>query len=112
MKQGADMAAGRPTTTTNKNCVKQEDLAKLNPMGNADKSCKMTVLNSSRSKLEAKIECNSPDNKSISNISLQALSSESSKFTVTSSGTANGQPMNMNINGTGKWLSATCTETK
>ncbi len=27
-------------------------------------------------------------------------------------GTNNGRPMNMTVNGTGKWLSATCTETK
>jgi hypothetical protein len=112
MQQGANMAAGKPTTTTSKNCVKKEDLAKLNPMANADKSCKMTVINSSRSKLEAKMDCDSPDNKTTSTVTVEASSSESSKFSVVSKGTSNGQPMNMTVNGTGKWLSATCTDSK
>jgi hypothetical protein len=112
LKQAGDMTSGKPTTSTNKNCVKKEDLVKLNPMANDDKSCKMTVLNSSSSKLEAKVDCDSPGNKTSSTITIQALSSDSSKFSLTSSGTSNGQPMNMTMNGTGKWLSATCTETK
>jgi hypothetical protein len=112
MQKAGGMASGQPTTTTNKNCVKKEDLVKLNPMGNDDKSCKMTVVNSSRSKLEAKVDCDSPGNKSSSSVTIEASSSESSKFKVVSTGTSNGRPMNMTVNGTGKWLSATCTETK
>jgi hypothetical protein len=110
MKRASDVTSGKPTTS--KSCVKKEDLAKLNPGGNVDKSCKMTVLSSSHSKQEIKMDCNSPDNKSTSTVTIEALSSESSKFSLVSSGTANGQPMNMTMNGTGKWLSATCTETK
>jgi hypothetical protein len=112
MKQAGSMASGKPTTTTNKNCVKKEDLAKLNPLGNADKSCKMTVINSSRSKLEAKIECDSSSNKSTSTVTMEALSPETSKFSLVSTGTADGHPMNMTVNGTGKWLSAACTDAK
>jgi hypothetical protein len=112
MKQSADMAAGKHTITTNKNCVKKEDLTRLNPLGNEDKSCKMTVLNSSSSKLEAKIDCDSPGNKTTTTFTIQALASDSSKFSLASNGTSNGQPINMTMNGTGKWLSATCTETK
>jgi len=112
LKQAGNLASGKPTTTTNKNCVKKEDLVRLNPLGNADKSCKMTVINSSRSKLEAKMDCDSPGNKSTSNVSIEASSSESSRFSVVSTGTADGHPMNMTVNGTGKWLSATCTDTK
>jgi hypothetical protein len=112
LKQAGNMASGKPTTSTSKNCVKKEDLARLNPLGNSDKSCKMTVINSSRSKLEARMDCDSPDNKSTSTVTIEASSSESSKFSVVSKGTANGRPMNMTVNGTGKWLSATCTDTK
>lgn len=112
LKQSGNMAAGKPTTTTNKNCVKKEDLTKMNPMGNQDKSCKMTVVNSSRGKFEAKVDCDSPENKSTSTVSIEAVSSESSKFSIVSSGTANGQPVHMTVNGTGKWLGATCTDSK
>jgi Protein of unknown function (DUF3617) len=113
MKQGSDIASGKPTTSTNKNCIKKEDLAKLNPMqNNDDKSCKMTVVNSSRTKLEAKVDCDSGGNKSSSTLSMETSGSESSKFSLISTGTNNGRPMNMTVNGTGKWLSATCTENK
>jgi Protein of unknown function (DUF3617) len=99
-------------TSTNKNCVRKEDLAKLNPLANDDKSCKMTVVNSSGSKLEAKMECESPGNKSTSTVTIEASGQESSKFSVVSTGVAEGHPMNMTVNGTGKWLGATCTEAK
>jgi hypothetical protein len=112
MKQAAGIASSKPITTTNRSCIKKEDLTNLNPMGNADKSCKMTVIHSSRSKLEAKMVCDSPANKSTSTVTIEALSPESSKFSVVAGGTSNGRPMNMTVNGTGKWLSATCTASK
>jgi Protein of unknown function (DUF3617) len=112
LKQAGNMASGKPSTTTSRNCVKKEDLVRLNPLSNADKSCKMTVISSSHNKLEAKIDCDSAANKSTSTMTIEASSSESSKFRVVSTGTAEGRPMNMTIDGTGKWLSATCTDTK
>jgi hypothetical protein len=56
------------------------------------------------------VECSDPNNKSASTIVAEAPSSELLKFSVVSSGTANGQAMNMTVNGTGKWLSASCTD--
>jgi hypothetical protein len=112
LKQAANMTSGKPTTSTSQNCVKKEDLARLNPLGNADKSCKMTVIDSTRSKLEAKVECDSPGNKSSSTVTVEAASPELSRFSVVSTGIADGHPMNMTVNGTGKWLSAACTDTK
>jgi hypothetical protein len=112
LKQAGNMASGKPSTTTSSNCVKKEDLVRLNPLSNADKSCKMTVISSSPNKLEAKVDCDSAGNKSTSTMTIQASSSESSKFHVVSTGTAEGRPMNMTIDGTGKWLSASCTDTK
>jgi hypothetical protein len=110
LKQAGNIASGKPTTS--KNCVKQEDLVRLNPLGNADKSCKLTVINSSRSKLEAHMDCDSPANKSSSTVTIEASSSESSKFSVVTTGTTNGHSMNMTVNGTGKWLGAVCTDAK
>jgi hypothetical protein len=112
LKQAGNIASGRPMTSTNKNCVRKEDLVRLNPMRNTDKSCKMTVINSSPSTFEAKMVCDSPQNKTTSSITVEASSPESSKFKVVSTGTADGRPMNMTVNGTGKWLSETCTDTK
>jgi hypothetical protein len=108
MKQGAN--PGAPRTTTNKNCVKKEDLAKLNPRD--DKTCKMTLVGSSRNKQEIKMDCDSNGSKQTGTMVIEALSSESTKFNIQAAANQNGQPMNMTINGTGKWLSATCTDSK
>ena len=111
LKQAGNMASGRPVTHTNKSCVKKEDLLNFNPT-DLPKSCKLTVTNSTRSKFEGKAVCDTADNKTTSTIVAESLNSESMKFTVASNGTADGQPVNMTINGTGKWLSAACTDSK
>jgi len=108
MKNAGNMAAGKPTV--NRHCVKKEDLVNFNPTSMA-KSCKTTVVDSSGSRFEAKVECNDPDNKTTSTIVAEALSAVSMKFSVVSSGTAHGHPVNMTVNGTGKWLSAACPDT-
>lgn len=110
LKQAGDMSSGKPTT--NKSCVKKEDLVRMNPLASVDKGCKMTVINSSNSKMEAKVECDSTGNKSSSTVTLEATSSESSKFRVVTAGETGGRPVHMTINGTGKWLGPTCTEKK
>jgi len=110
MKQASGMASGQPTTTTTKRCVTKDDLAKLNPNVNKDQSCKMTVTSSSRNKQEVHMECELNGNKQTGTAVFEALSSESMKFNVQVAATNNGQPMNMTINGTSKWLGATCTE--
>jgi hypothetical protein len=108
IKNASNMGSGKPMV--NRHCVKQEDLSHFNPTGLA-KSCKTSVTNSSRSKFEAKVDCDDPNNKTTSSIVAEA-SSDTMKFTVVSSGTSNGHPMNMTINGTGKWISDACTDSK
>lgn len=108
MKQGAN--PGAPRTSTSKNCVKKEDLAKLNPRD--DKSCKMTLISSSRNKQEIKTDCDSKGGKQTGTMVIEALSTDSTKFNLQIAANQNGQSMNMTINGTGKFLSATCTDTK
>lgn len=109
MKRASGILSGKPTV--NKSCMKKEDLANFNPTS-MPKACKMTVTSSSRSKFEAKVDCDMPENKSTATIVAEAVTPESMKFQVVSSGTAQGHAMNMTVNGTGKWLSATCTDAK
>lgn len=106
------LMGGAPTTTTSKTCVKKEDLAKLDLRGDEDKRCKMTVVSSSRSKQEIKFDCSASPTKEMGDMTIQALNSENVKLTFQGSASENGQPITMNINGTGKWLSSTCTENK
>ncbi len=109
MKNAGNIGSGKPMV--NRRCVKQEDLTHFNPTGLA-KSCKTSVTSSSGSKFEAKVDCDDANNKSTSTIVAETPSSDTMKFTVVSSGTTNGHPMNMTINGTGKWLSDACTDSK
>jgi len=112
LKQAQAVMNGQPTTTTNKNCVKKEDLAKFNPNSNKDQNCKITMVSSSSRKQEMKMECDSNGNKQSGTLTVESSGSEAMKFNLQFSGTNNGQPMNMTVNGTGKWLSATCTDSK
>jgi hypothetical protein len=107
MKNAGNMASGKPMV--NKHCLKKEDMANFNPTG-MSKTCKMTVVSSSGRKFEAKVACDEPDNKTTSTIVAEAQSAESMTFTVTSTGTSHGKPVNMNINGSGKWLGAACSD--
>jgi hypothetical protein len=109
MKNAGNLGSGKPMVS--KSCLKKEDLANFNPTG-LSKSCKTSVIGSSGARFEAKVECNDPSNKTTSTIVAEALSPESLKFSMVSSGTADGHPTNMSVNGAGKWLSAACTDTK
>jgi hypothetical protein len=104
---------GAPTTTTSKNCVKPEDLTKMKLTNDQMSACKMTVVTATRTKQEAKMECDLAGGKQTGTTSVEAVSSDSAKFNVQLNGTGStGQPFNMTINGTSKWLGPTCSGTK
>jgi Protein of unknown function (DUF3617) len=84
------------------------------PQGNRDQSCKTTLVSSSRSKQELKMECESNGGKQTGTVVVEALSAESTKFSlqIASNQGGSGQGMNLTVNGTSKWLGATCTDAK
>lgn len=112
MKQAGAMAGGKPVTTTSKSCIRKEDLAKLIPNGNRDQSCKVTLVSSSRTKQELKMDCESNGSKQTGTVVVEALSSESTKFNLQVAANQDGHVMNMTVDGTSKWLGATCTDAK
>jgi hypothetical protein len=112
LKQAGAMASGKPTTTTSKNCIKKEDLEKMIPNGNKEQSCKVTLVSSSRTKQELKMDCESNGGKQTGTVVVEALSSESTKFNLQVASNQDGHAMNMTVNGTSKWLGATCTDSK
>jgi hypothetical protein len=112
LKQAGAMASGKPMTTTSKNCIRKEDLAKMTPKGTREQSCKTTVISSSHNKQEIKMDCESNGGKQTGTVVVEALSPESTKFSFQMSSNQSGQAMNMTVNGTSKWLGATCTDAK
>ena len=104
-------ASGAPTTTTSQRCVTKDDLTELNVNNDRNPSCKMTLVRSSRTKQEIHMDC-SDSPKRTGTIVIEALNSESIKFNMQIAITKNGQPINVTVNGTSKWLGATCTDAK
>ena len=112
LKRAGAMTGGKPSTTTSKSCIRKEDLAKMIPNGNRDQSCKITLVSSSRTKQELKMDCEQNGGKQTGTVVVEALSSESTKFSLQMAADQDGHAMNMSVNGTSKWLGATCTDTK
>jgi hypothetical protein len=101
---------GGPRTSTNKSCVKKEDLTKLQV--NNDQSCKTTLVSSSGTKQEIHMECDRKGGKQTGTITIETLSSESIKFNIQAGGDSNGKNISMTVNGASKWLGPVCEDTK
>jgi len=84
------------------NCVKKEDLDKALKFSE-DNACTRTLVSSSRSKQEIRIECNRNGSKQTGTLRIEAVSSESIKgaFEMTSTGA---HPMNFSTTFTSKWI--------
>lgn len=102
---------GKPTTT--KSCLTKEKLQNTNPFQKAPQGCTYTVVSSSGSKMEVKMECVRNGMTMTSNVSVTASDSENVKGTVrmntTDSDTSSGShSMKMDSSFTSKWIGSSC----
>lgn len=104
------MNTGR--TSTNKHCVKQEDLDKPLNFTRNNPSCVMTLVTSTPSKQEIKVECSNERMKSSGLIQVEAADSEHVKGSVHMTMTSAAKPFDINTTFTSKWLGAACAENK
>jgi hypothetical protein len=104
------MGSRGPKTTVTKSCLKKEDLDKAFNFGNDQKTCTRTIVTSSRSKQEIRMECAIGGGKQSGTIRLEALSSENVKGTMQMTMTGGDRTMNSNSTFTAKWLGPTCAE--
>lgn len=111
IEERAKAGAG-PKTTTRKSCVKKEDLEKALAFGNDDKTCHRTVLASSSSKLEFRLECGAGTMKSNGTVNIEAISSEHVKGTIQMTMGDGTRSMKMNTAFESKWLGPVCEGTK
>ncbi len=97
--------------TVRKHCLKREELDKPLAFGNDEKeksSCNRTIVTSSRSKQEFRIECTSGGMKQNGTVRIEAVDSENVKGS-TQMSVANGtHTMNVNATFNGKWIGAAC----
>ncbi len=106
-----DRMKGTQTPRTSKYCVKQEDVDKALKFGSDDKECTRTVISSTASRQEIKIECNRDGGKQTGTVRVEAASPEAVKgsmqMSMTSSG---GRSMNMNTTFSSRWLGPACSD--
>jgi hypothetical protein len=104
------MTSGKPTTTTTQSCRIDKD---LHPFTNDNnKSCTQTIVTSTSTKQEAKMECNMKGNSGTGTVTVEAKDSEHVNGLVIMHMGANGRTMDMKVTITAKWLGASCGDVK
>lgn len=105
---------GNQTThpVTTKSCLTKEDIQKGFNGGDDDKACTRTVISSSSSKQEIKIECNRDSGKQTGIVKIEAASSESVKGSGQFTMSQGARSMTVNSSFTAKWLGPTCEKEK
>jgi hypothetical protein len=104
--------AGGQKTTTRKSCVTKEKLEKDSVFGDDRKECTRTVLSSSSTSTEVKIQCKEKEMTSEGTFKFVALTPESVKGTVRMVMTGEGHTMNMNVDFLSKYLGPACGDVK
>jgi len=104
--------AGGQKPTTRKYCVTKEKLEKDSVFGDDRKECTRTVLSSSSTSTEVKIQCKEKEMTSEGTFKFVALTPESVKGTARMVMTGEGRTMNMNVDFLSKYLGPACGDVK
>jgi hypothetical protein len=103
---------GGQKPTTRKYCVTKEKLEKDSVFGEERNECTRTVLSSSSTSTEVKIQCKEKDMTSDGTFKFVALTPESVKGTMRMVMTGQGRNMNMNLDFISKYLGTECGDVK
>jgi len=103
-------AMSSPTTTTKQSCRTEKDLRLFTDDGN--KSCKQTVVTSTSTKQEIKMECNMTGNSGAGTVTVEAKDPEHVNGLVIMHMGSNGRNMDMKVTINAKWLSSSCGDVK
>jgi hypothetical protein len=104
------MTANKPTTTVTQSCRTDKDLRPFTSDNN--KSCKQTIVTSTSTKQEAKMDCDMPGNKGSGTVTMEAKDSGQVNGLVVMHVGNNGRNMDMKITITAKWISSSCGDVK
>jgi hypothetical protein len=104
-------AAQGAKATTKRSCLTKQELSKPLTFGDDnEKSCKRTLISSSRSKQEARLECADGTATRSGDVRIEAITPESIKGSMQMTSAGGGRSMNVNVGFTGKWIGASCAE--
>jgi hypothetical protein len=108
-----DSFSGGPKTTTRKYCVTKEKLEKDRLFSDDNnKECTRTILNSSSTMTEVKIQCKEKDMTTDGTFKFEALSPENVRGAARMITVGNGRTMHMDFDFTSKYLGAACGDIK
>jgi hypothetical protein len=100
------MSAGKAAPTTRQSCRIENDLKPFTD--DSSQSCKQTILTSTGTKQEVKMECD----KGTGTVTVEAKDSEHVNGLVVMHMASNGRNMDMKITITAKWISSSCGDVK
>lgn len=102
-----------PQTTTRKSCVTKDQLNKAMTFDQDKRNnCKSTLVRSSSSEQDIRMECNESGVQANATVHIQALSSENVKGTVQVTASGGGNKMNSQSSFSAKWLGSDCGNVK
>jgi hypothetical protein len=103
-----------PRTHVEKSCLTKEKLEREQDPFTENKNCSRTVVTSTSSKMELKLECSESGVTAHGTMLVEALDSENAKgsLRMVASGGGGDRTMNLNSDFTSKWLGASCGDTK
>lgn len=97
-------------TTAKRTCLTAQELSKPLAFGDDDKSCKRTLISSSRSKQEVRLECANETTNRSGTVRIEAINPENLKGSVQMTASGGGRSMKVNVGFTGKWIGASCAQ--
>lgn len=109
MKGGGSPGGGKPTVT--KSCMTKEKMEKAFMEDRPDQKCKQTVINSTASVADIKVECTGAQTLN-GTMHFEALTPEAVKGTMHFAGDAEGHQISIDSNIAAKWISADCGDVK
>jgi len=99
-----------PSTKVETRCITKEDLDKPLNLDRDRASCKNTIVTSSSSKQEIKIDCDEKGMKATGTVKVEASNSENVKITSQINAGDGSHNMNMNMTMLAKWVGPSCSQ--
>lgn len=99
----------RSHTDNQKDCITEEDLEKGDSFSERSQmECKKDIVKSTTTELEIHMACEAPEGKGEGTLRIQVLGPESTKGSVETRATIQGQSMRTSSTFSSKWISSSC----
>jgi len=97
-----------PKKMVSKSCITKEELEKPLDFGDADDTCRRTILRATPSEQEFKVECGDGKGSHVSNAHVVAVDPEHVKMTATAASTQGADKLDVSTSAEAKWIGADC----